>query len=90
MFKHLGANIMKNNKMKAVHDNDLENLLQSLRVYDNVINGKCNCLFCGSVITLDNIDSIVPYENKVQFTCDKQECHLKLIGLGKENDGKTN
>lgn len=74
---------MKNNKMKAVHDKDLENLLRSLNVYEDVIKGKYKCLFCNAVITFDNIDSIVPHDESVQFTCDKLECHQKLLGWEK-------
>lgn len=83
LLKRIGANIMKNNTMKAVHDKDLESLLSSLGVYEDVIHQKYRCLFCDDIITLDNIDSIVPHEGSVKFTCDKPECHLKLIGWGK-------
>lgn len=76
----IGANIMKNDEIQAVHDNDLKNLLKSLNVYEDVINNNYHCLFCDSIITLDNIDSIVPYDGEVQFTCDRSECHLKLLG----------
>lgn len=85
--KKIGADIVKDSKMKVVHDKDLENLLNSLNVYEDVLNGKHKCLFCGQIITIDNIDSIVPYHQTVQFTCDKQECHAKLIGMGKINNG---
>lgn len=78
--KKIGADIVKDNKMKAVHDKDLIQLLKSLNVYEDVIEGKYKCLFCNQVITIDNIDSIVPYEGSVQFTCDKPPCHMKLIG----------
>lgn len=78
-----GVTIMKNNQMKAVHDDDLDSLLKSLNVFDSVCSGKYECLFCHKKITVDNIDAIVPYENSIQFTCDSPECHLKLIGLGK-------
>lgn len=74
---------MKENKMKVVHDKDLKTLLQSLGVYENVIEGKFECLFCGDKISFENIDSIVPYEESIQFTCDKLECHAKLIGMRK-------
>ena len=67
----IGANIMKNDEIQAVHDNDLKNLLKSLNVYEDVINNNYHCLFC---------DSIVPYDGEVQFTCDRSECHLKLLG----------
>lgn len=83
MNLRIEAKIVKENQMKAVHDKDLEKLLRSLNVYDDVIDGKFKCLFCNNKITLDNIDSIVPYNNSVQFTCDKSECHLKLIGWRK-------
>ena len=45
---------MKNNRLQAVHDDDLSNLLMSLGVYESVQNGKCSCLFCQKVITFDN------------------------------------
>lgn len=38
-----GVSIMKENKVKAVHDDDLVQLLQSLNVYEDVINKKCKC-----------------------------------------------
>ena len=81
-LKKIEANIIMDNKMQCVHDNDLESLLQSLKVYDRIIEGKYKCLFCDRVITMDNLDSIVPYNGKVEFTCDSQKCHAKLIGLG--------
>lgn len=78
-----GVGIMKDNKMKVVHDNDLEQLLKSLNVYEGVFHSDYKCLFCNRIITLENIDSIVPYERSIQFTCDNPECHLKLLGWGK-------
>ncbi|WP_289747786.1 hypothetical protein [Thomasclavelia cocleata] len=80
MINYIGAKIVRENKMKAVHDKDLENLLKSLHVYESVVNGEYKCLFCNEKITLDNIDSIVPYEESIQFTCDKLMCHQKLLG----------
>ncbi len=76
----LGVDIVKDNTMQAVHDSDLVELLKSLGVYDDVINGKYKCLFCNSKITLENIDSIMPCDGEVQFTCDNKDCHLKLLG----------
>ena len=82
MFNNFGlkAKIVKNNEINCVHDDDLEKLLKSLGVYDDVISERYNCLFCQKTITIDNLDSIVPHEGKIQFTCDKDECHKKLLG----------
>lgn len=79
----LGADIVKDNKIEAVHDDDLIQLLKSLNIYSDVVNGKCKCLFCKSTITIDNIDAIVPHKGKVCFTCDKDSCHERLILGGK-------
>ena len=83
MQRKIEVNVVKDNQMKAVHDNDLKKLLESLGVYENVIAGNYQCLFCGRIITLDNIDSIVPHKQSIQFTCDHSHCHLKLIGWRK-------
>lgn len=82
-IQKIGADIVKDNKMKMVLDNDLAHLLKSLNVYDGVLKKEYKCLFCDDVITVENIDSIVPYNGTVQFTCDKPLCHMKLIGWKK-------
>ena len=79
-LKRLKAKVVKDNHLNVVHDDDLECLLRSLNVYESVRNGEKKCLFCDGIITMENIDSIVPYEGIVQFTCDNNECHSKLIG----------
>ena len=76
----LKAKIVKNDEINCVHDDDLEKLLKSLGVYEDVVLGNFNCLFCQKTITMENIDAIVPYEGTVQFTCDCEECHKKLLG----------
>lgn len=79
-MKHLlRAKLIKNNQLNVVHDDDLVGLLKTLAVYNSVIKGNHKCLFCGRTITLDNIDSIVPSEGTVQFTCDNEKCHAKLL-----------
>ncbi len=79
MEKEWSARIMKNSTMKMVHDDDLENLLKSLDVYNGVISGEFHCLYCGKTITIDNLSSIVPFEQRVEFTCDANDCQEKLI-----------
>lgn len=80
-IKKTRAKLVNNNKLSVVHDDDLEVLLKSLNVYESVLNKEKRCLFCNSLITIDNIDSIVPQDGKVEFTCDDIKCHGKLIGL---------
>jgi hypothetical protein len=78
--------IVKENVLKAVHDDDLISLVTSLNVYDDIINGKKKCVFCQKTISLDNIDALLPCEDQVEFSCNFPKCHLKLIGLGEKDE----
>lgn len=74
---------MDNTKVKAVNSDDMMDLLKSLNVYDDVINGLYKCSFCCKDISINNIGAIFPSENKVAFSCDDENCHIKLITLQK-------
>ncbi len=74
---------MDNTKVKAVNDDDIVELLQSLSVYDSVINGEQKCIFCEKVIAIDNIGAIFPLDNKVAFSCNDEKCRFKLITMQK-------
>lgn len=65
--------------IKAVHDDDIDELLTSLEVYESFSRGEVTCAFCNEVMTKDNLSSIFPLENKVAFCCDKPECIAKLF-----------
>lgn len=80
--KRLKVSLVKNSTMKMVHDDDLESLLKSLGVYNEVLDEKFKCLFCGNTITMENIETIIPYEGSIQFTCDSEQCHKNTIGIG--------
>lgn len=70
---------MKEGRMKAVHDADLESLLDSLGVLSEVLHGVRRCAFCGKVVTMDNIECIFPQDREVRFCCSSVECYRKLI-----------
>lgn len=71
--------LMKDNSIKAVYDADLEMLLKKLEVFDSVIAGKCHCIFCGRTITLENLDSIIPQEQTIAFSCSQIDCRNRLV-----------
>ena len=69
---------MQRNTIKAIHDDDLEDLLKELNVYDDFISQKLKCIFCDTVVTSDNLHSLFPEYNYIRFCCDKPECIKKL------------
>ena len=65
-------------KLRAVHDNDLEELLDSLGLISKLKAGKLKCAFCGEVITFENLHSIFPDSGAIKLTCSNPEC-VKLL-----------
>lgn len=77
---------MKDDQLKAVHDDDLASLLKSLGNYDRVCKGQCNCYFCNNIITMENIGSIFPLQGEILFSCDSASCLRKLVRTEAESN----
>jgi len=71
--------------IKAVHKDDLEELLHSLKIFDEVIKGKMKCKFCKTVITPDNLHSIFPHSGNIQLVCSDLNCVKQLYDFLRED-----
>lgn len=87
MDKKMEVNIVSDNTIKAVLDEDFAKLLKSLDVYDQIIAGTEKCCICGNTVTLNSIAAIFPYQQKVHYCCDSQQCITKLKELGCDKNG---
>ncbi len=58
----------------AVWDDDLNSLLESLGVLAEMTAGKANCVNCGRQVNIDNLGTIIPTIELVNFTCDDAFC----------------
>jgi len=65
---------LKREKIIAVHDNKLEELLSTMGLLHAVENGECHCSQCGIVITIENLGFLYPKEGKINFLCEKLSC----------------
>ena len=70
---------MKNQQIiKAIMSTKLKDLLCQTGQYDDFVNGDIKCQCCGSVITADNISTLVPYVEddviKLKFYCNNFDC----------------
>ena len=70
---------MDRSEMKAILDQDFENLLRKLNVYDSVVGGNVHCAFCDDTVNISNISMVFPQNGKVCFCCDKKSCVDKLL-----------
>lgn len=65
-------------KLKAVHDDDLEQFLLSIGVLEQIKNGLHCCIVCGTVITIENLGAVYPKDNKINFVCDRLSCFSEV------------
>ncbi|GAV24826.1 hypothetical protein ciss_07590 [Carboxydothermus islandicus] len=73
---------MKKGVIKAVHDDDLEQFLDSLGLLKKIRKGKMRCAKCNTTITLENFQCVYPEEGKIKVCCSKLECYRKVINWG--------
>ena len=65
-------------KVKAVHDDDLEQFLSSIGVLDQIKKGYHRCIVCNTWITLENLGAVYPKDKKINFVCDRPSCLANL------------
>jgi len=70
-----------NNKINAVFEDNLKEVLIKLKLLDPINNGEIVCRVCGDVISLETIGCMFPLDDEVQFCCDKILCIQKIIEL---------
>jgi hypothetical protein len=69
--------------IKAVHERDLEKVLEDLGLLEHVKSGKAKCDICGDPLNLDNLLCIFPTEGRIGLCCDQPECYQRVLLLSK-------
>ena len=65
---------MKKN-LNAIFSEDLEKLLNKFNEYSEIESGNRFCCICGSLITLSNIQLLIPHNNKpLEYVCNSTNC----------------
>lgn len=72
---------MENDKkeIKAVHERDLDILLEKIAKKDDFHAGNIKCKFCKEVITKENLYSLFSESGSVNFICDKPLCIAEFM-----------
>lgn len=65
---------MKRLSLRAVHEHDLEKLLESLGLLDVVTWGHAICVHCGDVVTLETLHCLIPRGEEILLACSKPIC----------------
>ena len=77
----LGQTSRPSGSLDAVHDDDLEQLLEDLGELGRFERGDAKCAFCRDVITRANLHVIFPGGGQVKYSCDRPVCVIKLFEL---------
>jgi len=64
----------KRAEIKAVWDADLEQLLASIGILDDVLAGKLSCAICGCQVDLGNLGTVFGQDGQVAVSCDNSRC----------------
>lgn len=79
-------NKLPKEKVHAVHDEDLEKILEGLGVLNKFKHGELKCKFCNNTITFNNLHSLFPQSGAIKFVCDDSECVRELSRLLREGE----
>ena len=70
---------MEKGTLRAVHDDDLDELLGALGLYSDFVHGKLKCAFCKDPITVDNLHSLFPDSGTIKLSCNQPQCVDSLL-----------
>jgi hypothetical protein len=70
----------------AVHDQDLENILDGLGILSKFKRGELKCKFCNNTITFEDLHSIFPQSGSIKLVCDSPNCVRELYRLLREGE----
>lgn len=70
--------------MKAIIDEQLEEVLSKLGVWEDLYNHKLHCSHCDKVMDSDNIGMFIPRRNEngerfIEFFCNAPDCINSVI-----------
>lgn len=75
----------KKQSIRAVHDNYLAELLNSLGLSERIQFGLLRCMICGEVVTVESLQALVPKGNQIEVVCDRIECYEEAIAPFEES-----
>ncbi len=76
---------MLKTNLNAVHDTDLNRLLDKLGLREKLNNQQLKCKFTGTIITFDNLYSIFPESGDIKVVCDLPEAIKQFSNYVNEN-----
>ena len=61
-------------KIRVVHEDDLKELISSLGISEDILDGKTRCTCCNESISFDNLWGILVKGESFLFICSNPDC----------------
>ena len=71
--------MMKKHVLKAIHEGDLESLLEHLGLRKTLDNGLLRCGNCERVVDLKSLFCLYPLQNDIKVCCNRRECYEQIL-----------
>ncbi len=71
----------KKEKIRAVHESDLQTFLASLGLLDLMKAGEMKCEVCHCYVTLENFQLAYPMRTDIKVACDKPACYFAVLEI---------
>lgn len=70
---------MKTASLRAIHDDDLDMLLERLGLTHDLRAGKLTCKICSEPVTRETLQGIFPDSGALRVVCNKPSCVTLLL-----------
>ncbi len=69
---------MERHRLRAVYEDDLIKLLESIGIKRAIEKGELKCHVCNEVVTIDSLQAIIPLKKNIGVLCSKTTCLNKI------------
>ena len=69
---------MEKEEINTIHDDDLDDFLKKIGVFNDYQNNKLKCCFCGNILRDNNFYAILPKGKEITFCCNQKGCIEKI------------
>ncbi|HLA82413.1 MAG TPA: hypothetical protein VJP78_12475 [Thermoleophilia bacterium] len=70
---------MTRESIRAVHDDDLDAVLDRLGLGGKLRAGDLKCRICGEIVTRETLQALFPDSGTIKVLCNKPSCMTGLI-----------
>lgn len=65
---------LKKINLPAIHDKDLENILNDYNLLEDFKSSNLCCFNCNDIIDIDNLTGVIVENETLLFVCDSPDC----------------